>query len=160
MSAHLIGHGTRELAAVDITMLASCSLRLRSGCMSQREGSSGRSLAFNVSLCSQIAGNPRSTGFVHGLCRNFGVRDCVASLMNRAEQKITSASGIAVPGVQFLRKVIWQHRKGRLVRRIPAHFSVIGQQHRSQDRPMLSNTSCSALLAPGSSAAASLSSPP
>lgn len=65
-----------------------------------------------------------------------------------------------MPIVQFLRKPIWQRRKGRLVLRVPAHFSAIGQQHRSQDRPMLSNTSCSALLAPGSSAAASLASPP
>jgi hypothetical protein len=78
----------------------------------------------------------------------------------RAEQEATCASDNPVPPVQFLRKVVWQRRKGRHVRRVPAHFSTIGKQHRSQDRPMLSNTSCSALLAPASSAAASLSSPP
>jgi len=62
--------------------------------------------------------------------------------------------------LQFLRKVNWRRRKGRHARRVPARFSIIGQQHRTQDRPMLSNTSCSALLSPASSAAASLSSPP
>jgi hypothetical protein len=65
-----------------------------------------------------------------------------------------------MPPVQFLRKANWRRRKGQHSRRIPAHFSSIGEQHRSQDRPMLSNTSCSALLSPSSSAAACLSSPP
>jgi hypothetical protein len=62
--------------------------------------------------------------------------------------------------LQFLRKTIWRRRKGHHVRRVPPRFSIIGQQHRRQDRPMLSNTSCSALLSPASSAAASLCSPP
>jgi hypothetical protein len=77
-----------------------------------------------------------------------------------AGQKTTPTSSTSASGVQFLRKSIWHRRKGRHVLRIPAHYSAIGRQHRSQDRPMLSNTSCSALLSPASSAAASLASPP
>jgi hypothetical protein len=77
-----------------------------------------------------------------------------------AGKKTTCTSDTPLSGVQFLRKKIWQRRKGRYVRRVPAHFSAIGKQHRSQERPMLSNTSCSALLSPASSAAASTSSPP
>jgi len=69
-------------------------------------------------------------------------------------------SGTTVPRVQFLRKATWRRRKGHLVLRVPARYSTIGEQHRLQDRPMLSNTSCSALLSPAASAAACLSSPP
>jgi hypothetical protein len=77
-----------------------------------------------------------------------------------AGQKITGTSGIPIPPVQLLCKTSWRFHKGRYIRRVPAHYSAIGEQHRSQDRPMLSNTSCSALLSPSSSAAACLSSPP
>jgi hypothetical protein len=77
-----------------------------------------------------------------------------------AGQKSTRMSDISMPHVQLLRKTMWRRRKGRHARRVPAHFSTIGEQHRSQDRPMLSNTSCAALLSPSSSPAASLASPP
>ena len=93
--------------------------------------------------------------------RNFVTQAGVAGLMtNCARQNTTSASGLPMVAVQFLRKSIWRRHKGSHVLRVPAHYSAIGEQHRSQDRPMLSNTSCSALLAPGASAAASLASPP
>lgn len=85
----------------------------------------------------------------------------VGHFMKRcAGQKITGAPSNSVARVQLLCKTIWRQHKGRYAHRVPAHYSAIGTQHRSQDRPMLSNTSCSALLAPGSSAAASLASPP
>jgi hypothetical protein len=73
---------------------------------------------------------------------------------------MTNCAPQSIICVQLLRKSIWRRRKGRHTLRVPARFSAIGEQHRSQDRPMLSNTSCSALLAPGSSGAACLSSPP
>jgi hypothetical protein len=72
----------------------------------------------------------------------------------------TIASTTTLSCVQFLQRMLWRRRKGHHVRRVPARYSAIGQQHRSQDRPMLSNTSCTALLSPASSAAASLASPP
>jgi hypothetical protein len=81
-------------------------------------------------------------------------------MKRRAGQKPTGLPSISVPRVQLLCKTIWFRHKGGYALRVPAHYSSIGEQHRTQDRPMLSNTSCSALLAPGSSAAASLSSPP
>jgi hypothetical protein len=81
-------------------------------------------------------------------------------MRNCAGQKTTSASDATFSCVQFLRKIVWRRRKGHHVLRVPARYSTIGEQHRSQDRPMLSNTSCSALLSPAASAAACLSSPP
>jgi hypothetical protein len=81
-------------------------------------------------------------------------------MTNCASQSIASMSRKPVLRVQLLRKSVWRRRKGRHSLRVPPRFSTIGEQHRCQDRPMLSNTSCSALLAPGSSGAACLSSPP
>jgi hypothetical protein len=59
-----------------------------------------------------------------------------------------------------LSRNLWLRRKGRDVRRIPLSLKAGCKRLRVQNRPMLSNTSCAALLSPGSSPAASVSFPP
>lgn len=81
-------------------------------------------------------------------------------LMTRAGQKTRCAIGIHLPSAQFLLRTLWSRHKGHFSRRLTLHLTSRGKLRRQQNRPMLSNTSCSALLAPGASAAASLSCPP
>lgn len=61
---------------------------------------------------------------------------------------------------ELLVRELWRRRKGHYVRRHPRALTSHCKRLRVQNRPMLSNTSCSALLAPGACAAASSPFPP
>jgi hypothetical protein len=73
-----------------------------------------------------------------------------------------AASAFDVPSSssRLLPHALWRRRKGRHVRRTPLTLSGHCKRLRLQNRPLLSNTSCSPLLAQGCSTSASHASPP
>jgi hypothetical protein len=87
-----------------------------------------------------------------------GLQLSLGLALRSRSQYSARCSGLTLPDYHFLARNLWRRRKGRFVHRIHRRSTIVVQH--LQSAPMLSNTSCTQLLASASVLASAVALPP